>query len=64
MLLSASLGGQNHSKMEPTGVGANACLQLLLENSKTKKGHNYVKKIMRVTCPTGMVFPFDGKQLV
>ena len=29
-------------------------LQLLLEHSKLKKGHNYVRKILSVTCPTGM----------
>ena len=32
-----------------------AWLQLLLENSKSQKGHNYVKKILRVTCPTDMI---------
>ena len=28
-------------------MGANARLQLLLENSKLKKGHNYVKRNLR-----------------
>ena len=28
---------------------------MFLQNSKWKKGHNYVKKFSRVTCPTGMV---------
>ena len=41
-------------------MGANARLQLLLENSKSKKGHNYVKKILRVTCSTNMASPFDS----
>ena len=35
-------------------AGANARLQLLLENSKSKKGHNYAKMILRVTSPIGM----------
>ena len=42
-------------------AGANARLHLLLENYKSKKGHNFVKKILRVTCPTGMGSPFDSK---
>ena len=29
-------------------------MQLRLENSKLKKGHNYVEKNLSVTCPTGM----------
>ena len=44
-------------------MGTNARLQLLLENSKLKKGYNYVKK-MRVTCPTGTGSPFDSKKVV
>ena len=42
-------------------AGANARLQLLLENSKSKKGHNYVKMILRVTSPIGMGYPFQRK---
>ena len=45
-------------------AGANARLQLLSENSKLKKGHNYVKKNLRVTCPTGMGSLFDSEQVV
>ena len=45
-------------------MGAKPWLQLLLENSKSKKGHKYVKKYLRVICPTGMGSPFDSKQLV
>ena len=41
-------------------MGANARLQLHLENSKSKKGHNYVKKYIRITSPTGMGSPFDS----
>ena len=44
-------------------MGANAWLQLHLENSKLKKGHNYVKKI-RITSPTSTDSPFDSEQLV
>ena len=29
-------------------VGSNTRLQLLLENSKSKRGHNYVKKNLRI----------------
>ena len=34
-------------------AGATTQLQLLLENSKLKKGHNYVKKMLSITFPTG-----------
>ena len=44
-------------------AGANTQLQQLLENSKTIKKHNYVKKNLRITSPTGMGSPFDSKQL-
>ena len=45
-------------------MGANALLRLLLENSKLKKGHNYVKKNLRITSPTVVGFRCDSKQLV
>ena len=46
-------------------AGANAQLQLLLENFKSKNWHNYdKKKILRVFCPSCMSFPFDSKQVV
>ena len=44
--------------------GANIRLQLLLENSASNKGHNFVKNILRITSPAGMGSPFDSKQLV
>ena len=44
--------------------GANARLQLLLENFQSKKGHYYVKNALRVICPTCMCSPFDSKQQV
>ena len=37
-------------------------IRLHLENSKSKKGHNFVKK-WRITSPIGVVFPFDSEQL-
>ena len=43
--------------------GANARLQLLLENSKSKRGITMSKKL-RVTCANAMGSPFDSKQLV
>ena len=43
---------------------ANVQLQRHLENSKSKKGHNYVQKNLRITSPTGTGSPFDRKQLV
>ena len=45
-------------------MGANARLQLHLENSKSKMGHNYVIKKLRITSPTEMGSPFDSEQLV
>ena len=47
-----------------TACGANAHLQLLLDISKFEKGHNYLKKVLRATCPTYMGSPFDSKQLI
>ena len=53
----------NSTKTRAPHAKAQAWLQLLLENSKTKRGHDYVKKILRITSPTGMGFPFDCTQL-
>ena len=47
-----------------TTCGANARLQLLLENSKSKKGHYIVKNVLRDTYPTCKSSPFDSKQPV
>ena len=44
-------------------AGANAWLYLHLENSKSKKGHNFVKKFWRIISPTGMGSPFDSERL-
>ena len=37
--------------------------KFLPENSKSKKGHNFVKKNGRITSSTGMGFPFGSEQL-
>ena len=37
--------------------------EFLHENSKSKKGHNFVKTNCRITSPTGVGLPFDSKQL-
>ena len=34
------------------------------KNSKSKKGHNCAKNILRVTSPIGMSSPFHNEQLV
>ena len=39
-------------------MGTNAQLYLQLENSMSKKGHNFVKKTWGTT---GMGFPFDSE---
>ena len=46
-------------------AGANARLQLLLENCKSKRGHTYVKKFENYIPywygnPTGIGFPFGS----
>ena len=45
-------------------VGAYAQLKLHLENSKSKKGNNFVKKNWMSTSPTDMDSPFDSEQLL
>ena len=40
-------------------MGANIWPQLLLENSKSKKGHKLVIKL-KITSPSGMGSPFDS----
>ena len=39
-------------------AGADAQVQLPLENSKLKKGHNFVKIFLRITLPYWYGFPF------
>ena len=38
--------------------------KFLHENSKSKKGHYFVKKNWRIIYPTGMGSPFDSEQLL
>ena len=38
--------------------------KFLHENSKSKKGHNFVKKNGRITSPTGMGSPFESKTTI
>ena len=45
-------------------MGGNARLQLHIENSKSKEGHNYVQKKFEDYRPTGMGSHFDSEQLV
>ena len=45
-------------------AGANARLKLHLENSKSKKGHNFVKNNWKITSPTVMGSPFESEQLL
>ena len=45
-------------------MGGNARMQLLLEKFYVEMGHNYVKKNLRITSPTGTGFPFNSEQLV
>ena len=47
-------------KIRALHAGANARLQLLLENYKLKMGHNYVKKKLRITSPTVIGSSFDS----
>ena len=39
----------------------NRDIRQYLENSKSKKGHNFVKKNWRITSSTGMGSPFDSE---
>ena len=41
-----------------------ACLTFFYKNSKSKKGHNCAKHILRVTSPIGMSYSFHNEQLV
>ena len=48
-------------KQGATHAGANARLQLLSENSKSKRAITMSKKTLTVTWPTGMGCSFDSK---
>ena len=53
----------NFSEFQVNIFSNNGDIRLHLENTKSKKGHNFVKKILRITSPTGMGSPFDCEQL-
>ena len=52
----------NYSKFQVNIFSNNRDIRLHLENSKSKRGHNFVKK-WRITSPTGMGSPFNSEQL-
>ena len=54
----------NYSEFQVNILSNNRDIRLHLENSKLKKGHNFVKKNQRITSPTGMSSPFDSEQLI
>ena len=61
--MSSNLIVNNYSEFQVNIFSNNRDIRLhLLENSKSKKGHNFVKK-WRITSPTGMGSPFDSEQL-
>ena len=45
-------------------VGGRGGCSCILENSESKKEHNFVQKNWRITSPNGMGSPFDSKQLL
>ena len=53
----------NYSEFQVNIFSNNRDIRLHLENSKSKKGHNYVKKFEDYS-PTGMSFPFDSEELL
>ena len=54
----------NYSEFQVNIFSNNRDIRLHLENSKSKKGHNFVKKNWRTISPTGMGSPFDSEQLL
>ena len=53
----------NYSEFQVNIFSNNRDIRLHLENSKSKKGHNFVKENWRITSSTGMGSPFDSEQL-
>ena len=60
--MSSLLIVNNYSEFQVKIFSNNRDIRLYLESSKSKKGHNFVKK-WRITSPTGMGSPFDSEQL-
>ena len=50
----------NYSEFQVNIFSNNRDIRLHLENSKSKKGHNFVKKNW-ITSPTGIGSPFDSE---
>ena len=61
--MSSLLIVNNYSEFQVNIFSNNRDIRLHLENSKSKKVHNFVKKYWRIISPTGMGFPFDSEQL-
>ena len=53
----------NYSEFQVNIFSNNRDIRLHLENSKSKKGHNFVKKNWRIISATGIGSPFDSEQL-
>ena len=52
----------NYSEFTVNIFSNNRDIRWHLENSKSKKGHNFVKKHWRITSHTGMGPPFDSAE--
>ena len=52
----------NYSDFQVNIFSNNRDIRLHLENSKSKKGHNFVKINWRITSPTSMGSPFVSEQ--
>ena len=52
----------NYSEFQVNIFSNNRDIRLGLENSKSKKGHNFVKK-RKIISPTGIGSPLDSEQL-
>ena len=52
-----------YSEFQVNIFSNNRDIRLHLENSKSKKGHNFVKKNWSITYPTGMGSTFDSEHL-
>ena len=53
----------NYSEFQENIFSNNRDIRLHLENSKSKKGHNFVKKNWKITSPAGVDSPFDSEEL-
>ena len=53
----------NYSEFQVNIFSNNRDIRLHLENSESKRGHNFVKKNWRIISSTGMGSPFDSEQL-